>query len=87
MLEDQLRENAELGASIIKEYLGGKRQGGDFVKTAMLSVTQYAKVMATKGNLDTVKFMIGRSISKDQDELKGYIQSHMPDYGNLKKLK
>lgn len=80
MFEDVIKENAELGAKLVNKYLKGEIQGSDKVVIGSKAITQFNRHMATKGNFDAIKFAVGRSISKDQDELKKYISENLSDY-------
>jgi hypothetical protein len=86
-LGEQLKENAEIGAGIIKKYLKDEMAGSDKVKIASLAITQCVKHQATKGNNDALKFAIARSISGDPKELKDNIQKNLPEYANVKSIK
>ncbi len=85
--ESQLKENAELGADIVNRYLKGEERGSDRVKIGSQSIAQYNRHLATRGNVDAIKFAVGRSISESTAELKKYINTHMPDYVMMKQLK
>lgn len=85
-LGEQLKENAEIGASIIKKYLKDEIAGSDKVKIASLAITQCVKHQATKGNNDALKFAIARSISADAKELKDNINKNLSEYSNVKSI-
>jgi hypothetical protein len=85
-LKDQLRENAEISAEIIKKYLKDEIKGSDKIKIASLAITQCVKFEATKGNNDALKFAISRAVSSDTKELKNNIQNNLPEYVNVKSL-
>jgi hypothetical protein len=86
-LGEQLKENAEIAAGIIKKYLKDEVKGSDKIKIASLSITQCVKFQATKGNNDALKFAISRAVSSDAKELKDNIQNNLPEYANTKELK
>lgn len=85
-LGEQLKENAEIAAGIIKKYLKDEVAGSDKVKIASLAITQCVKFQATKGNNDALKFAISRSVSSDAKELKNNIQKNLPEYVGAKEL-
>lgn len=85
-LGEQLKENAEIAAGIIKKYLKDEVAGSDKVKIASLAITQCVKFQATKGNNDALKFAISRSVSFDAKELKTNIQKNLPEYVGAKEL-
>jgi hypothetical protein len=85
--EEKLEENAEIGAEIVNRYLTGKEKGSDKIKIASMAITQLNRHMATKGNVDAIKFAVGRSVSANAEELKRYISGNMPEYSPVKQIK
>ena len=79
-LETKLRENAEIGAELVKKALKGEAAITDKVKIASLSITQCIKHQATKGATDALKFAVARTLASDKTEMKEYIENNLPDY-------
>ncbi len=86
-LEEKLKENAELAVDIMNKYFKGERAGGDMIKYASLAITQNLKQQATKGATDTLKFAVGRSVSENAAELRGYVKDNLPEYAGKKAVK
>lgn len=84
--EEQLEENARLGAEIIGKYLKGEKAGTDKIKYASNAITQQLKHRATKGAIDTIKLAVAKSISENAAELRTYIKENMPEYGGQKAI-
>lgn len=78
-LEKKLEENAILGADIVKRYLKEEIPGGDYVKTASLTIGHHNKYLATKGANDANKIVALRGISADSKEFKEYLEISMPE--------
>jgi hypothetical protein len=85
-LGEELEENAIMAAGIVRRYLKGEINGGDFVKTASLSIGHFNKYLATKGANDTNKLVALRGISANSDEFKEYVRLSMPDMIPVKKI-
>jgi len=73
-----LEENARLGAEIVKMYLKGETKGGDKVRIAQQSITQFHKFRSTEGATDALRYQMLRDVSGDRKELKGYIKASFP---------
>ena len=86
-LTEVLRENARLGAEIVGKYLRGEVKGSDQIKIGSMAISQLNRHEATKGNIDAIKFAVGRSVSENAKELKVFIQSSMPDYIPAKQIR
>lgn len=85
-LTTSLRENATVGAKIVGKYLRGEIKGSDQIKIASMAISQLNRHEATKGNIDAIRFAVGRSISVDQKELKQYVKANLPEYCEVKRL-
>jgi len=85
-MEKELKENAMLGAEIIKQYLMGKMPGSDKIRVAQQAVTQYHKHKATSGATDALKYQMFRDVAKDREELKGYVKASFPEMKEVKLL-
>ena len=86
-LTKTLRENAKLGANIVGKYLRGEVKGSDQIKIGSMAISQLNRHEATMGNIDAIKFSVGRSISGDTKELKEFIRATMPEYIPVKQIK
>lgn len=85
--EKKLEDNAVLGADLVNKYLRGEIKGSDQVKIGSQAISQLNRHRATKGNMDMVKFAVGKSISADRKELTEYIRVNMPEYNAVKQLR
>lgn len=81
-----LQENARLGAVIVGKYLRGEEKGSDKIKIASMAISQLNRHEATMGNIDAIKFAVGRSVSENVKELKTFIQGAMPEYIPVKQI-
>jgi len=81
-----LKENAEIAAGIIKQYLKNEIKGSDQVRIASLAITQCVKHQATKGHQDALRYAITRSVSSNADELKKNLSRNLPEYVDVKQL-
>jgi hypothetical protein len=79
-LAEKIERNAVAGADLVMSAIMGEVKVSEQVKLASMAITQHCKLQATKGAFETLKYAVGRSISKDIPELKKYIQTHMPGY-------
>ena len=68
--EQKLRENANLGANILKQFFKGGPYDPVKVKTASIAITQYQRFKATQGANKAIDFQMARVIAKDREELK-----------------
>lgn len=82
-LEEDVKENAQTAAKIIKEYFAGKRSG-DMVKIASLSITQHIHLSATIGEAEARKMALVRFTSSDPKELKENILINFPGQVKVK---
>jgi hypothetical protein len=85
-LEDAVRENAELGAAIIKQYFLDKNGDDELIKTAMMAITQYNKTMMTNCQIVNTKINLGKAVYDNKEEMKAFIQSNISWYGETKKI-
>jgi len=85
-LTKTLRENARLGAEIVGKYLRGEVKGSDQIKIGSMAISQLNRHEATMGNIDAIKFAVGRSVSGNTKELKEFIQGAMPEYIPAKQI-
>jgi hypothetical protein len=68
--EKALEENARLGAVLVGKYLRGEIKGDDKIKIGSQAISQLNRHQATRGNIDAIRFAVGRAISVNQSELK-----------------
>jgi hypothetical protein len=79
-LSEQLRDNAEIGAGIIKKYLNEEIAGTDRIKFASLAITQCVKHEATKGHNDALKFAILKAVAPNPEAFRRNIGKNLPEY-------
>ena len=84
--ENVLQENANLGATLVGKFLRGEERGSDKIKIASMAISQFNRHQATKGNIDAIKFAVGRSVSENSKELKKFSQEALPDYVPVKQI-
>lgn len=84
--EKTLEANAQIGAELVGKYLRGEVKGDDRIKIGSQAISQFNRHQATRGNIDAIKFAVGRSISADQNELKQFIKQSLPEYIPVKQI-
>lgn len=84
--EENLQKNAEISAEIVGRYLTGQEKGSDRIRIASQSISQFNRHLATKGNIDAIKFAVARSVADNPAELKKHIASSLPEYLPTKRL-
>jgi len=73
--EKQLLENAEISAKDLNKVLKGEKDfGSDGLRIRELSIKEYQKFLASKGQNRGVDWMIARSIAEDREELKKMVK-------------
>ena len=79
-LTQKMHENALKAAEILGQYLDGKKQGGEMVRQASLTITQYFKHRATKGVEASVTLAVIKMVAKDKADLRVLIHNALPEY-------
>ena len=74
--ENQLLENAEISAKDLSKVLKGEKDyGTDGLRIREMSIKEYQRYLASKGQNRGVDFAIARSIAEDREELKKMVKA------------